>query len=197
MKYKMSYLVYKMRKLWPILDTIAAYFYLVLFVTILAFALYFQLALFWAFSLTIYMVSQFINSRQNHKYRQEGFQKFYQKLENELMLESKEAAALQLSKSNNQQESYKKLKRRRINSQRLLDTEEKTLADRQTLSQQMLERKLQLKEIRQSKQGFSPKNSYIRIDSAVGENGAHISARFGGNLIVENDQAVLQLFNND
>ena len=40
MKYKMSYLVYKMRKLWPIIDTIAAYFYLVVFVTILAFALY-------------------------------------------------------------------------------------------------------------------------------------------------------------
>ena len=94
MKYKMSYLVYRMRKLWPVLDTIAAYFYLVVFVTILAFALYFQLALFWACALTIYMASQFINSRQNHKYRQEGFQKFYQKLENEIMLESQEASAL-------------------------------------------------------------------------------------------------------
>ena len=72
MKYKMSYMVYKMRKAWPIFDVIAAYFYLVVFVSVLAFSLYFQIALFWALALTIYMISQFINQRHNQNYRHEG-----------------------------------------------------------------------------------------------------------------------------
>ena len=57
MKYKLSYMIYRMRKVWPLFDTIAAYFYLVVFVSVLAFSLYFQIALFWAISLTIYMIA--------------------------------------------------------------------------------------------------------------------------------------------
>lgn len=41
MRYKLAYLTYKMKKAWPVLDTIAAYFYLALYVTILAFAIYY------------------------------------------------------------------------------------------------------------------------------------------------------------
>ena len=69
MKYKLSYMVYRIRRAWKVLDILAAYFYLVLNVSILAFALYFQLALFWAICLTIYMFSQIINSNTHYKYR--------------------------------------------------------------------------------------------------------------------------------
>lgn len=41
MRYKLSYLTYKMKKAWPVLDIIAAYFYIVLNVVILAFAIYY------------------------------------------------------------------------------------------------------------------------------------------------------------
>lgn len=83
MRYKLSYMTFRMRKAWPVFDGLAAYFYLVLNVSILAFALYYQLALFWAVALTIYMISQFINSTNNFKYRQKGRQKFLDKLNEE------------------------------------------------------------------------------------------------------------------
>lgn len=41
MKYKLTYMTYKIRKAWPVFDILAAYSYIVLYVTILAFALYF------------------------------------------------------------------------------------------------------------------------------------------------------------
>lgn len=57
MSYKLSYMIYRMKLAWPVFNVIAAYFYLVLYVIILAFALYYQLALFWAVSLTLCMVA--------------------------------------------------------------------------------------------------------------------------------------------
>lgn len=77
MKYKTSYTTYKLKKIWSLLDVMAAYFYIVLNVSILSFALYYQLAVFWAVALTIYMISQFINSNANYNYRQEGRHVFY------------------------------------------------------------------------------------------------------------------------
>jgi len=41
MKYKISYLTYRIKTAWPLLDAIAAYYYIVINVTILAFALYY------------------------------------------------------------------------------------------------------------------------------------------------------------
>lgn len=41
MRYKLSYLTYKMKRAWFVLDCIAAYFYVILYVTILSFALYY------------------------------------------------------------------------------------------------------------------------------------------------------------
>ena len=57
MRYKLSYLTYKMKIAWPVLDIIAAYFYHILNITILVFAIYYQLAVFWALALTIYMLA--------------------------------------------------------------------------------------------------------------------------------------------
>lgn len=57
MKYKTSYTPYQLQKIWPLLDVMAAYFHIVLNVTILCFALYYQLAIFWGIALTIYMIS--------------------------------------------------------------------------------------------------------------------------------------------
>lgn len=81
MKYKVSYFVYKMKAIWPVLDKIAAYFYFIVNITVLVFALYFQIAIFWAIALTIYMISQFFNWRTNFKYRQEERQCFYSDVE--------------------------------------------------------------------------------------------------------------------
>lgn len=88
MKYKMSYMVFKMQKWWYIFDTAAAYFYLLFYVSVLSFALYYQLALFWAIALTIYMFAQIINSRQNYKYRQSEKDKFNSKLQEQVRKES-------------------------------------------------------------------------------------------------------------
>lgn len=57
MRYKLSYMTYRIKKAWPILDYVAAYFQLLLYVSILAFAIYYQLAAFWALALTIYMIA--------------------------------------------------------------------------------------------------------------------------------------------
>jgi len=40
MRYKLSYMTYKMKPAWVVFDGLAAYFYLVLYVIVLAFALY-------------------------------------------------------------------------------------------------------------------------------------------------------------
>lgn len=41
MKYKISYLTYQLEAAWPLLDAIAAYYFIIINVTILAFALYY------------------------------------------------------------------------------------------------------------------------------------------------------------
>ena len=41
MKYKISYLTYQLETAWPLLDAIAAYYFIIINVTILAFALYY------------------------------------------------------------------------------------------------------------------------------------------------------------
>ena len=69
MKYKLTYLTYKIRKAWPVFDILAAYSYIVLYVSMLAFALYYQLAVFWAVALSIYMIAQFINSSSHYNFR--------------------------------------------------------------------------------------------------------------------------------
>ena len=69
MRYKMSYTVYQMKPVWAVFDFLAAYFYFILYITVLSFALYYQLALFWATALLIYMISWCINSRSHHNYR--------------------------------------------------------------------------------------------------------------------------------
>ena len=41
MNYKLSYMTYRVQKAWPVFDMLAEYFYLVLYVLLLAFALYY------------------------------------------------------------------------------------------------------------------------------------------------------------
>ena len=74
-------MTYKMKPAWVVFDGLAAYFYLVLYVIVLAFALYYQLALFWAIGLTLCMVAQLISSKHNYNYRQKGCRTFVEKLE--------------------------------------------------------------------------------------------------------------------
>ena len=47
MKYKQAYLAYKLYFIWPVLDFLANYFNLILNSTIIAFALYSQISLFY------------------------------------------------------------------------------------------------------------------------------------------------------
>ena len=81
MRYKLSFTTFKMRRLWSVFDFLAAYFYFVLYISVLSFALYYQLALFWAVALLIYMISWCLNSRAHHNYRQKGRQIFIDKLD--------------------------------------------------------------------------------------------------------------------
>lgn len=69
MRYRVSYIIYKTKAIWPLFDAIASYFYLILSAVILAFALYFSLAVVWAVSLTIYTISQSMSAARHYKYR--------------------------------------------------------------------------------------------------------------------------------
>lgn len=56
MQYKLSYLLWKAKMLWPVCNVISLYFNLIVALAILAFALYFQLALLWLLYIVIYLV---------------------------------------------------------------------------------------------------------------------------------------------
>ena len=57
MKYKQSYLAYKMRFCWPFIDILAAYFNLVLNIAVIAFAIYHQISVFYCVCL-LFLVLQ-------------------------------------------------------------------------------------------------------------------------------------------
>ena len=69
MKYKVSYTIYKLKPIWPFLNFLATYFYLILTSIILVFALYYQLAIVWGIYLIIYMVQSLLTSRRYFNHR--------------------------------------------------------------------------------------------------------------------------------
>lgn len=56
MKYKQSYLAYKMHFIWPLLDFLARYYNLVLNIAVIAFAIYSQISTFFLVCLLIFVL---------------------------------------------------------------------------------------------------------------------------------------------
>ena len=81
MKYKVSYTIYKLKPIWPLLNVLAGYFHLILTTVILVFALYYQLALIWGFYLLIYMIQSLFTSRKYFNHRRAECKLFEEKVE--------------------------------------------------------------------------------------------------------------------
>jgi len=56
MQYKISYLVWKIKPVWALLDLVSLFFNYFVAMAIIAIALYFQVALIWLIYLTLYLV---------------------------------------------------------------------------------------------------------------------------------------------
>ncbi len=70
MRYKFSYLVFKIKLIWPVLDYMASYFHLLLSTVVLCYALYNSIALVWGILLIILMIQSISTSNVHYKYRQ-------------------------------------------------------------------------------------------------------------------------------
>ena len=81
MKYKVSYMVYRLRVLWPALDKISEYFHLIFSSLVVIFSIYIQLSVMWAVLLTIFMIQSIAVSSKNAAYRKEQKQLFKEKNE--------------------------------------------------------------------------------------------------------------------
>ena len=76
MKYKSSYLAYKSRRIWSLLDELAAHTYLVNSTIVLVFAIYYQIAVVWGLLLLIYIVQVTWFGRVHWLYRESGAKLF-------------------------------------------------------------------------------------------------------------------------
>ena len=76
MKFKISYTVYKLRPIWPVLSFLADYFYLFIATAVLAFALYYSLSLVWGVYLFIFMLQSSFTSRKYFIHRNLEQEKF-------------------------------------------------------------------------------------------------------------------------
>jgi hypothetical protein len=56
MLYKLSFVVYKVKIMWPLFNIIALYFNLVLAIAVISLALYYQIAILWLIFITIYLI---------------------------------------------------------------------------------------------------------------------------------------------
>ena len=56
MKFKMTYLVYRLKVIWPLFDLLSELTFVVLTMCVVFFAVYFELALIWAIFLTIFLI---------------------------------------------------------------------------------------------------------------------------------------------
>ena len=83
MKYKQAYLSYKLRCVWPVLDFLANYFNMILNTTIIAFALYSQISIFYGLCLLFLAIQSLMLASQNNRYRKKMIKKFKQKVEAE------------------------------------------------------------------------------------------------------------------
>jgi hypothetical protein len=71
MRYKISFLVFKVKKFWPVLDSLASYFFLILSTVVLLYALYQSLAIIWGLLLFVFMLQTVLSSNVHYKYRQQ------------------------------------------------------------------------------------------------------------------------------
>lgn len=76
MRYKLSFLVFKIRPVWGIFDFLANYFYLILAIVVLCYALYHQIAVVWGIMLIWFMLQTLFSSKQYYKFRQKQHELF-------------------------------------------------------------------------------------------------------------------------
>jgi hypothetical protein len=81
---KISYVVYKLRKAWGLLDFISMMTWPILNLTIICYAVYFQLAIIWAWFLLLFIIQVFTMSykfnnaanKQRNEFAKEGKEKW-------------------------------------------------------------------------------------------------------------------------
>ena len=68
MQHRLSYIVWKIRPIWPVVDLISRYYILVIYLTSLLFALYYQISVLWLLIITV-CLTQFwiVTTRQINK----------------------------------------------------------------------------------------------------------------------------------
>lgn len=69
MRYKLPYLFYRLKFVWPVLDICASYFHLILSTVILCYALYNSLSLIWGVLLLIFMIQTVMAAKVHNQYR--------------------------------------------------------------------------------------------------------------------------------
>ena len=84
MKYKQSYLAYKLRFCWPFIDILASYFNLVLNVAVIAFALYHQISVFYCVCLFFMVLQSLTLSQHNRAYRAKKRKQFTAQAQREM-----------------------------------------------------------------------------------------------------------------
>ena len=73
--------MYKLKVMWPVFDIFSAYCNLFMFCIIMVFAIYYEITLFWAITLTIFMIHVMVNSSNHFAYRKKGREKFFEKIQ--------------------------------------------------------------------------------------------------------------------
>ena len=76
MKYKLSYLAYKLAFIWGFLDFIASYFNLMLNLAVVAFAIYTQVSLFYGVCLLFFAIQSLLLSSNSNTYRRKMRKEF-------------------------------------------------------------------------------------------------------------------------
>lgn len=66
MRYKISYLMFRLKKAWPVFEYLASFFHLILSTFLLAFALYNSLALIWGLYLVIFVLQSIFTAKVHY-----------------------------------------------------------------------------------------------------------------------------------
>ena len=85
MRYKLSYLFFKIKWSWPVIDILASYFYLLLSTVVLCYALYNSIALVWGVLLLIFMIQTISTANVHYKYRQDQQKRFEEQIASNIL----------------------------------------------------------------------------------------------------------------
>lgn len=93
MRYKLSYLVFRLKFFWPIFDICASYFHLILSTVVLCYALYNSLSLIWGLMLVIFMLQTVMAANVHNRYRKKQQARFEEQVKNNRASENRQVSA--------------------------------------------------------------------------------------------------------